>query len=98
MQRRRMLALARYRADVCSGCGFHSSIADEDPLFKIEDRRCPICADTAPAMRARNKAEGDAAAKAAPEAHLPSDGRTSYLRLLTPAEVMAHEANRKPRK
>lgn len=80
-----MLALGEYEDGVCGGCGFHSSIADEDPYFALEEKVCPVCAQTQAEIRARDEREKELAEKGVPR--LPSDGRTRYLRLLAPEEA-----------
>lgn len=76
-----MLALAEYESGICDGCGFHSSVADEDPYFTLEEKVCPVCAQTAAEIRARDKAEQESGSESA------GDGRKRYLRLLAPSEA-----------
>lgn len=75
-----MLALAEYEAGVCA-CGFHTSIASEDPYFTIEERVCPVCAQATAEIRARERADAESVGA--------NDGRTRYLRLLLPSEIAA---------
>lgn len=82
-----MLALVEYERGVCDGCGFHSSIADEDPFFTLEEKVCPVCAQTEAELRARDRAEQEYGSESR------GDGRKRYLRLLAPHEV---EQMRKP--
>ena len=95
--RTQMLALARYEAHVCSGCGFHKSLAN-DPAnhFMPEDEFCLLCQQLAPWQRVRD-ADDDAAEKAlgenpSPSAKRPTDGRTTFLRMLSPDEVAKRQS------
>lgn len=85
----KMLGLAEYEAGVCS-CGFHHSQRDPEKHFYTWDSEtCPMCAAAAKRSRddeaADNKARKDAGDTT--PASLPSDGRKTYLRLMTPDEV-----------
>lgn len=88
-QRTRMEALAEYEDGVCSGCGLHSSIADTDPLFTLEDKVCPVCRAAEVNIRGRAATEQKLEEKADPATPRPSDGRTTLLRLLSPEEAAA---------
>lgn len=85
-ERDKMLALGLYEAAICE-CGYHESVADQNPSLEFEFRVCPICKDLAKGLRKIDAAD-DAAKKALgpkpdPEAYLPDDGR--HLRLIPKA-------------
>lgn len=84
-----MLALGQYEGNVCGGCGFHSSIADEDPYFTLEEKVCPVCAQTEAEIHARDKAEQESGGESR------SYGRKRYLRLLSPGEIVAQSVAEK---
>lgn len=82
-EREKMLGLAQFEAKVCE-CGFHESVADEDPDLELAVRVCPVCSGLARHMR-KMAAADDAARKALgakpdPEARHPGDGRHVRLR------------------
>lgn len=82
-ERDKMLALGLHEAGICE-CGFHESIADEDPDLELDIRVCPVCKELAPIMRKHDDADAKArraqGQKPDPEAPLPSDGRHVRLR------------------
>ena len=82
-----MLALADYEAKVHEDCGLHDSIAMTDPHVQVEDRYCPVGADLEVALRVRAHEEHEAEKDLKPGDKRASDGRTTYLRLETPAEI-----------
>jgi hypothetical protein len=91
-QRDAMLGLAIYEGGVCSGCGFHRSIADDkDNLIAIEEHVCSVCRSGTQYGRIQGSRDtehenrlGESPPPAAPR---PSDGRSTYFRLLSPAEA-----------
>lgn len=87
VEREKMFDLAEYEEKVCK-CGFHESIADQDPDLEMDLRVCPICAGVAKGVRILD-AEDDKQVKAlgrdpAPDASLPDDGRHIRLRFKPP--------------
>jgi hypothetical protein len=83
-----MLALAEYEAGVhVNGCGLHDSIASEDPYFAVEDRKCPVCAALDLQGRVRGKREYEREHGLDAAVPRAGDGRTTFVRLLSPAEV-----------
>ena len=82
-----MLGFVEYEAGVCTGCGLHSSVAETDPYFTLDDRASPVCAQIEPELRSRASREHDAEKEAAAATKRPSDGRSTYVRLLSPAEI-----------
>lgn len=89
LEREKMLGLAEYEAGVCS-CGFHRSQRDPaENFYTWETETCPMCSASAKRDR-ENEAEDAKVRKAAgdgPITSLPSDGRKTYLRQMTPDEV-----------
>lgn len=99
----KMQALAIYEADVCD-CGFHHSVADQDPELKLTVRRCPVCAGIAQTMR-QVAAQDEKTVAAlgrdpAPEVPRPEDGRKfgltpnmspEFARLLALAEAQTSD-------
>jgi hypothetical protein len=81
-----LLALAEHDAQICR-CGFHPLIAmDDSNTFTPETRTCPVCA--AQAVWNRVLDEDDKVPHDAPaRTPRPSDGRESYMRMLTPQQV-----------
>lgn len=86
-----------YEAELCA-CGFHSSLTDPENghAFTFVERRCPVCAAAAKYGRIQD-ANDDAAAKAAgenapPTADKPGDGRRTFMRRMTAAEVADRKA------
>lgn len=87
-QRRRMLALAEYEAGIhVGGCGLHESVAKDDPYFTLEDSTCPVCAAVETEIRARASREHEREQELDAGAKRPSDGRTTFVRLLRPDEI-----------
>lgn len=82
-----LLALAQYEAEVCS-CGWHPIIAD-DPAntFTPEDRICPNCAGMAVWGRIKHEDDERVPHDAPARTPRPSDGRHSYMRMLTPQQA-----------
>jgi hypothetical protein len=80
--------LAQHDAEVCR-CGWHPILADDKSnSFTPEVRVCPVCAGRAGWDRVldeQDKVPHDAPAKTA----RPSDGRHSYMRMLTPEQAAA---------
>lgn len=97
-ERTQMRGLVAFEAGVCK-CGFHSSLtSDKSNYFTFEDRRCPVCAAADRQGRIQNAAD-DAAKKAAgenppPGSPLPGDGRLTYIRRMSEAEVAERRARR----
>jgi len=90
LERDKMLALDEYELGICE-CGFHRSVADEDPDLEITVRHCPVCAGLAQRHR-QIQAEDEKAVKAlgespAPEAERPDDGRLLGLRPKLPPDL-----------
>lgn len=89
--RARMLALEVYERGICE-CGFHEDLTEpEQNFYQIETRTCPVCAGTARAKRVQNEADekirkrmGENAPPATPD---PADGRRTFVRPLTGAEL-----------
>lgn len=95
-EREKLLDLATYEAEVCS-CGFHESIAQDDPDLIFDAKVCPVCSGVAKSVRIQGardevhrKRLGDNPPPAAAD---PADGRTNILRAPTPAEVAAREVS-----
>lgn len=93
-----MRAFAIYERGLCD-CGFHMSLTeDRSNYFAIEERRCPVCASAAKYGRIQQDAD-DRAKKAQgenppPGSPQPGDGRTTYLRRMSPVEVAEKRARR----
>lgn len=95
-----MRALDAYEAGICR-CGFHSSLtANRDNFFTFEDRRCAVCARSEVYARIQDhddekamKAFGDDPAPGQPR---PTDGRSTFLRRMSPDEVMQIRERRGP--
>lgn len=89
-ERDKMQGLAEYESEICA-CGFHRSVADQDPDMEITRRRCPLCAGLAQSMRqiaaADEKAVAALGKDPAPEAERPDDGRIFGLRPKVPADL-----------
>lgn len=90
-----LLALAQHDAEV-GPCGYHPVIAkDTANTFTPESDVCPVCA----AMDVWNRvlAEEDKVPHDAP-ARTPraSDGRQSYMRMLTPQQAAARATSPEP--
>lgn len=88
--RNRLLELAHYETGICR-CGYHESLTGDDSLtFMPSDRHCPVCAGQAQWNR-KQEADDERAAKTAekatPFAPRPTDGRFTYMRMLSPTEV-----------
>lgn len=89
--RNRLLALGLYEDGVCD-CGFHESVAtDMTNHFTFENRTCPLCRGGARWARmqaadddTQRKAHGENPPPGTPD---PADGRRTYTKLLSPAEV-----------
>lgn len=89
-----MLALEFYEAQICSGCGFHKSLThDKAEHFTFEHDVCLVCKGAAQQDRAQ--AQHDEAhdkrlgENASPLAARAADGRTTFVRRLSPDEVEA---------
>lgn len=99
-EREWMLALAEFRAGVCS-CGYHTSLThDRSNYFTYENAFCPVCAGADRYARSQQdtdeavvQAMGDKPAGILPR---PDDGRTTYARMLHPDEVAARKAATAP--
>ncbi|GAA1138328.1 hypothetical protein [Nocardioides aquiterrae] len=94
-----------YDADVCPGCGQHSSVLDdpENNVLTFEDRVCAVCAGSERHARKLAAVDRDWERRhtepdqhAGIKAHLesarvprPSDGRHVYLRRMHPEEIQA---------
>lgn len=84
-----LLGLAQFEAEL-TRCGFHASIAkDTENGFVPETDYCPVCAGLEKWERIQREADA-AWEKANPDAppalSRPSDGRTPYMRFLSPDE------------
>lgn len=86
--RAELLALAQHDAEV-GPCGYHPLIAsDPTNTFTPETQVCPVCAAMDLWNRVLNEQDNvphDAPAKTP----RPSDGRHSYMRMLTPEQAAA---------
>lgn len=83
-QRDKMLGLALYEQQVCSGCGFHQSLTDPQYAYQIEERTCPVCAASARFLRMQADADKQARKRpggSSPTAPDPADGRHVSVRL-----------------
>lgn len=94
-QRNLMLALAQFEAESCRGCGYHESLTDpaNGHTFTPESRICTVCAGADQYAR-RQSADDEAADKnlsdqAPPETPRPRDGRSTFMRPMSPDEVAA---------
>lgn len=90
-QRQRMLAYLEYEDGVC-GCGFHESLTqDKSNVFTFEHSTCPVCRgkDRYARMMAAQDDEARRALgeKPPPSAPLPSDGRTTFVKMLSDREA-----------
>lgn len=84
-----MLALARYEAEVCD-CGYHSSLTeDEANTFTPETHTCRVCGGQAVWNRILADQDQSVPHDAPAKTPRPSDGRKSYMRMLTPEQVAA---------
>lgn len=87
-----LLALAQYEAQLCS-CGWHPLVADDkDNVFTPEDRICPNCAGMAVWSRIHAEEDAKVPHNAPARTSRPSDGRHSYMRMLTPEQAAAARA------
>lgn len=98
MSREEMLGLTLYRRGVCE-CGFHESLtADKRNHFGFEDKVCPVCQGVARAARMQTATDEkivEAMGKdPAPRMVRPTDGRRTFVKMLSPAEVEAAKAER----
>lgn len=99
-ERTRMRALSAYEAGICK-CGFHSSLTeDKSNFFTFQEHRCPVCAASDRKGRMQDAAD-EQSKKAAgenppPGTPQPGDGRTTYLRRMSPDEVAPARARRLP--
>lgn len=83
IDRAELLALAQYESEVCD-CGYHPSLTDDKGnTFQPETRTCNVCAGQA--LWHRVLADQDKAVPhdAPPKVPRPSDGRRSYMRMLS---------------
>lgn len=91
-----ILALLRHDAEVCS-CGYHPSIArDPDNNWQPETQKCPVCAGQAVWQRVLGEDDKGVPQDAPPMRPRPSDGRHSYMRMLTPEQASAAQAKASP--
>lgn len=96
LDRQMIEELDAYERDV-HACGHHKSVIhDPESGFEPKVDKCPVCAGVAVYSRVL-QAEDEAARKkrgekAPPTAPLPSDGRSWYMRMLTPAEAAERKA------
>jgi hypothetical protein len=96
-ERRRMMALGRYEAD-CHECGYHWSVLnDTDNVFMPEHRVCPVCRGARRFERIQDNADKAYRKQNEdkPLAPDPSDGRTLYMRQLSPEEAAALREGRR---
>ena len=93
-----IMALLRHDAEL-SPCGFHPVIAnDTDNTFTPESQTCPVCAAMALWDRVQAEQDKQAVPPDAPAKHpRPSDGRHSYMRMLTPQQAQAAKDKRASR-
>lgn len=85
-QRERMQALVEYERGVHATCGLHDSIAKTDPYIALEDDVCPLCRAIELELRVRANREHEADEKAGPTNPHQGDGRSTYVRLVSPAD------------
>jgi hypothetical protein len=88
-----IMSLLRHDAEVCT-CGYHPSIAnDESNTFTPETSVCQVCGGMD--LWNRVLADGDKDLHDQPaQKPRPSDGRHSYMRMLTPEQADAARAKR----
>jgi len=84
-----MQALVDYERKVHPVCGLHDSIAKTDPYITLEDDVCPACRAIEVQMRVRAEDEREADEEAGASEPHAGDGRTTFVRLLSPVEVAA---------
>jgi hypothetical protein len=94
--RTELMALAQHDAAI-GPCGYHPIIAkDEANTFTPETDICPVCA----AIDKWNRMLDEQDKKISPDAPAteprPSDGRHSYMRMLSPEQAAAARANASP--
>ncbi len=85
----RLLALAQYESGVHE-CGFHwSLLEDKSNVFMPEHKVCPVCRGATRYARIQNKADEGARKQNEnnPHAPDPADGRSLYMRQLSPHEA-----------
>ncbi|MCM0622721.1 hypothetical protein [Nocardioides bruguierae] len=92
-ERRRLLALAAYHEQTCDR-GHHPDVAGDPHLFwTFEDSRCPLCAEIDKWQRIQHDRDAKAIRQLGDEPSpfipRPDDGRSTYLRRMTPDEVTA---------
>lgn len=96
--REAMEALALYEAGVCSGCGIHHSLSSNlENVFTFQAETCNTCAGSdryARIVGAADEKARKAHQDAPPASPLPSDGRKTYLRMMSPDEVAEARAKR----
>lgn len=94
-ERKALLALERYRGQLCE-YGHHPDLSEDESLFwTFENGRCSLCAASAKYGRIMADVD-DRAVKMLgedPSPHLPrpGDGRSVFLRLMSPTEVTARQ-------
>jgi hypothetical protein len=97
-ERSRFIALGAYEADICK-CGFHKSLtSDKRNHFTFVEERCPVCAGVDKYDRIQQerdstyeKSLGDSPM---PGAQRPADGRSTFTKRMTVAEVAAARADK----
>jgi hypothetical protein len=95
-----MQALVEYEKGVCSGCGVHHSLIEDDEFYwTFDERFCAMCASAAQHGRAQaaidRKRIEELGDDPDPLTPLPDDGRTTMIRELTPAEAMRQKTRRR---
>lgn len=82
-QRGLIESLVAYEQGICD-CGFHESVArDEENLFRLEVRKCPVCASSDRFDRMQADADDEERGEdPLPDREDPADGRTAGMRHL----------------
>lgn len=82
-----LLAMARHDAEVCH-CGYHPSLTDDEAnVFTPESRFCQVCGGQAVWGRVQAEQDKSVPHDAPAKTPRPSDGRHSYMRMLTPEQA-----------
>lgn len=87
-----LLALQRYESEV-HACGHHASLlADKSNFFEPATHVCAVCAAKDRWDRMLRDSDATAIKGLGPKDPYPSDGRSTYTRLLSPEEVAERQS------
>jgi hypothetical protein len=87
VERADIIALLTHDREVCQ-CNFHPSVAqDPEATFTPDTYKCPVCAGQAVWQRVLSEQDQAVKSDAPAKQPRPSDGRHSYMRFASRAEV-----------